>query len=828
MERRAKDGTFYKQVSENEWAPVTRQAKDGTVYKKVGEDNWAPLEPEDPQQETSVGQSALEGFGKGLTMGYLPEIQAATYPAFEAVGEMITGKDLPDETYETRRQENIERQLKQREENPVASYGGEMAGFVVPGMGIAKGVGAAKGAMGLGRAATTLGKAGTLAAEGAAMGAIAKPEGEDSAAQRFENALVGGAFGAALPIAGKALKTGAKAVARGAGTGIRKTVSAIGGVPDENVKLFLKNPKRYLNAPSREETISKVTSLIDDIETGVTDGKLRVNEAKQSVKELERQIRESSMDNKKYIQLSLREAKDKLNETFNQVKATMKSKPAPVSLLPDVQDSIVTLKKELAEQASDAMNVLGDEVVDVSDVYRSAIKSKDVLASQPTDASNAVAKKLKTYVDYIWSKGSTNQKGGFDIKAKDLKQILRFIDEDTGQWSRTIGAQDDTFTKTLKNLRYQLDQQLKSANPKYKSLMEPLAKDAELIGRASKQFGDERRAYSKLSNIGGKSAELDRRVLSELGKRTGKDFDSPINDYLNTQRTLKSQTRMQDIKSGLAENQDIRGLERDLAIANRQNTPKVIRGKVARSAAAKELDLSAKELEKAKQLKDKFAGWSKRSVEDKLNSAMTGKKFVREQLKELGKMGDEDFVEAVDNLRVIESFNKDATRGSRNVNLWSVLSFGGGAAAGGVMGGPVGAAFGAVTGALMDKYGPRATKQLLLATSAIKGRPTVRKLMLENVPKELAEEVIEQLYRTGTQQKVLRDTKKGKKGRALWAEQGFEKLIDSVGREDGIRLYENKDKLSSSQKRQLVELSRLKKNSKAFKDLRDKIIKGIK
>jgi hypothetical protein len=62
MERQAKDGTFYKQVGDDEWEPVTRASKDGTVYKKVGQDDWEPVEQEssgEPMGKPGEGPSML-------------------------------------------------------------------------------------------------------------------------------------------------------------------------------------------------------------------------------------------------------------------------------------------------------------------------------------------------------------------------------------------------------------------------------------------------------------------------------------------------------------------------------------------------------------------------------------------------------------------------------------------------------------------------------------------------------------------------------------------------------------------------------------------------
>lgn len=63
MERRAKDGTYYRQVGEDAWEPVTRKAKDGTIYKKVGEDDWSPLSANEPAEKQIYGipESTVEG-----------------------------------------------------------------------------------------------------------------------------------------------------------------------------------------------------------------------------------------------------------------------------------------------------------------------------------------------------------------------------------------------------------------------------------------------------------------------------------------------------------------------------------------------------------------------------------------------------------------------------------------------------------------------------------------------------------------------------------------------------------------------------------------------
>ena len=63
MERRAKDGTFYKSVGKDEWEPITRKAKDGTVYKKVGKDEWSPL---NAKESKSYFDFSAKGLGESV------------------------------------------------------------------------------------------------------------------------------------------------------------------------------------------------------------------------------------------------------------------------------------------------------------------------------------------------------------------------------------------------------------------------------------------------------------------------------------------------------------------------------------------------------------------------------------------------------------------------------------------------------------------------------------------------------------------------------------------------------------------------------------------
>lgn len=222
MERQAKDGTFYKQVGEDAWEPITRRAKDGTVYNKVGADEWRPVQKRNELQEKPSRkiEAALEGFGEGATLGYLNNIQGALEkPAF-AIMNAITGQDVEADDYVKARDFYNKRQERLKEENPGSFGAGQVAGTIVSSMPVAK---AAQGATVLGRAIQGA-KAGSL--YGAAQN-TSEQEGDMGGLDLGERGM-NLAFGAATG-------AGASLGVDGVTTGLRKA-SQLLAKPTEAIK----------------------------------------------------------------------------------------------------------------------------------------------------------------------------------------------------------------------------------------------------------------------------------------------------------------------------------------------------------------------------------------------------------------------------------------------------------------------------------------------------------------------------------------------------------------------------------------------------------------
>lgn len=171
-----------------------------------GSGPWANYQT--PKSSMSAGQAAIEGFGQFATAGYLPQLQALAGGLIPDSNAQLD-KDLqaqgfkisqPEDTYLSRRDENIGRQEKLAQEQPVSYYGGGVAGLLTS----APAIGGAISKLPLLGAKSTglLAKTAQAAGGGAVMGALQNPGDEQGkidpiqAEQRMEGAKTGAKMGA--------------------------------------------------------------------------------------------------------------------------------------------------------------------------------------------------------------------------------------------------------------------------------------------------------------------------------------------------------------------------------------------------------------------------------------------------------------------------------------------------------------------------------------------------------------------------------------------------------------------------------------------------------
>lgn len=847
-ERQAKDGTFYKQVGQDEWAPVTRQDKQGNVYKKVGEDAWAVMTENKPKGATAgdKGMAALEGFAKSSSMGTLPYLQAAGEMATDKLAGAIYDSPQSDDSFSDRVERARERSNAIREKAPGYALAGELAGFVAPGGAISKGVGAAgklMGIKGVAQGASTLSKlasqSGRLATEGAVMGAAYTPEtGFSDAGARIEAGATGAAFGAITPPAlyagGKIIKGAVKAPAWAG----KKILSSLGGVKEEVIERYLQNPERIRGAKSFDELYETTSKIVGKMGDDLDNAKIDFDSAKKHLDDVAEGIKNSRVEGKEKALEQVYQAREMLEQSMSSQKQILAQKAAPTNVEPLVNDALSGLKKKVIEGSDDAVKTLGDEIAPVTETYQSLLSSMKDMAARGSDSAKQAVNKLKQYGELIHSKGATGVDGEFNLPAKEIKKIIQDIDTDVKSWNMAGGSFDDAYNGSLKQLRRSLDEQLKASNPAYKTQMAKVAEDAKLLGQASERFGKPDRALSRLGNLSRSSAKYDVETLKALGKNQGGELSQSVDDMMQAQRTLKSPTRMDSLKQSLPESKVLRESEMKAAAAKRLAKPNIVKEAIKKNAANYKLKSAAEKLTAQKETFARLKSFGEQSAEGKLQQVARGKKYAEKQLQELSQYANEDLVEAVKAAQDSAAFEKTMFNGSRNVNLWSVMGAlgqsvagkaGVGAAAGGAFGGPVGIAIGGTIGALMDNYGPRVTKQILDGVIKIKGPVTELAIMKMKLPENVKVELAKQFRRTIVAERVsntakeigLKVAEEKKKGESKWAADGFEKLKKHATPEDRAKLDAMREELFKDprKRKKIVSASEMKPGSKSMEKI---------
>lgn len=124
------------------------------------------------------------------------------------------------------------------------------------------------------------------------------------------------------------------------------------------------------------------------------------------------------------------------------------------------------------------------------------------------------------------------------LTQEEAKKLIQQIDRSEQAVYRS-GEFTDDVAGAYKSLRAQLDEQLKTQNPAYKEAMVPVAENTRLHGEVLPSFGDRESSISTLNRIGSPTSQVQRENLSKLGKATGRDYDTPIKEYMDAQSTLK-------------------------------------------------------------------------------------------------------------------------------------------------------------------------------------------------------------------------------------------------------------------------------------------------
>jgi len=311
----------------------------------------------------------------------------------------------------------------------------------------------------------------------------------------------------------------------------------------------------------------------------------------------------------------------------------------------------------------------------------------------------------------------------FDISKKELIRIVRSA---RGKFliggKAPLGKSAQTAVKELKNLENGLevfDDKVSAVD--LKSILKQLDRDIDFLqvpGTFTKS-----QVQQGLQAI---RSQIDRRLKNDVP-----GYANKVGDAAKTFSLLEeSSKRFGKQEQALS------------AITSLGKPGKPIKDKILKEFAREgnvDLDRFRAAQENARQ----FGNWQGQTLEGKIRNLMGERSAaVRKQFEKLSQMADFDFIQAIDDLGVKTQFEQEFLRGSRNVNLWTVI----GAGAGGFIGGPVtGAAGGAVIGGLIDKNGPRIARKILEQVSRIKGLPSVQKIEQLELPSGVKRDLVNDL-----------------------------------------------------------------------------------
>lgn len=584
-------------------------------------------------------------------------------------------------------------------------------------------------------------------------------------------------------------------ISKGAKEVGKRAISISLGPDMPAINRYLDRADQIKSAKSVEEIKNSIDSTMQGFFDSVENAKISKDDAKEALKEIQSKIKDTVNESnfqfrvdKADVNEQLKLAQSKLDDAYAGEVSRLQSVKSPTNLVDDVSASIQELKQKVKQgseesykildndtkaysvrnaapvlrKMADDMNILGYESAGKAGLVAPGQYGAPVASSGPvTTQSIGVQNELRRFAELL---EQTPER----VPARELKKMLQQIDNSEKAVYGQPGF-DSRVSQAYKAIRATIDDAIKAENPAYRAKMEEVAANTGLLSRSIDRFGDPRMAASKLNSIGSATALEDRKLLSELGSKTSRDFDSPVSEYLMNQRVLKNPDAMAGIKGSLPETSQFKKAKETSDLYARPETSKeYVKNALQKeklpeqlSQAQERLQGSVKKLDESTEALAPFKSLTSVNSENVIRGLMgaPGKKIeMRRMVEDLSKMSQKDFVNMIDDARAAQQFNGEFRIGSRNVNLWAIIGF--------FTGGPLGGGAGAALGAMTDRFGPALAQKILDGALKIKGAPTVSKIKALKLPQPA------ELY-------LIKELGKGLSGPELWVARGQDELKET-------------------------------------------------
>lgn len=729
--------------------------------------------PSMAEQLETAARSGLESASLGLTEPAISGVNAVLGNLIDAGFDAEDLKDFFSKSIDSARigkayEQDVMRRKQLEEAAPEAAIAGTVVGAFAP-VGPAAALGRlAKGAVGatkLGQATGAIGKIGATAAESAlaaggvtaAEQAVADVTGFPSGSEGLsplEAAAFGGKVGGGLAATGAALKAGAALAP--------KIGSVLGGPRVEAIKEYLADPQAVQRAKSPAQIKELMDQTVERLKADVADGQLGIAEAKEALQKAEQQLRDVSQAKKADISDAVREARANFRQAEQELLEPIKKAKPPTALQSDVIDAAERLKEQVTKESEKSYAILENlekqaqtgkinrvnlsTVPDYIQNIQNDLKVDGKLLSAEERAAFNVLEQYRTENSAIFKD---------QVSYPKVKRIIQSIDRDIRKFSAPNSADFSDLTRSkLLELRRGLDNLIKES-PEYAEQMLKVSAATELLGDVSKFLGKDQRIAGKLEGIWRPNQAQDQELLGRLGQAVGVDLITPIQQYAQTKALAQQPLKLQAMAEALPEAAALKKAQSRMDLLKRPGAVEFLAPKQAAAVQRAEIGVqrAMRVADEAKKVVRELGPLAKEySNINAIRAAVLDKNpEIMEGFKLLSTMSGQDFVQMIDDLRLAESFSKDFTQGSRNVNMFSIMSGAAAAAAtGSLEAGLILGGAGAGLGKFMDKFGGQVTQKVLDKYLQIKGMPSVQKLQasLNSFPKPVRDYTISEFVRS--------------------------------------------------------------------------------
>ncbi len=500
-------------------------------------------------------QTQLESFGNAVSFGYLPHLQAA----FEKINPdpsgglddqlRAQGFTVPDQSYVSLRDENIERQEAQARRNPADALAGSISGMATQTPIIAE----RAAAFGLGKVPGMLNRVKDSVATGFGLGAVANPgdtKGQVSILQgqeRLTNAGKGGAIGVAGQAGGEAMAKAGATIKSAPQTLDKlskvKAFKAVGAMLKDFRSARGNNSPEAIGETLLKRNIVNAGDSLEDMASKLTANKQEVGQKIGDIYRRVKNLVNTGIDDVTGLRLTPREQKILSTSKLNGQKIAGEARVEILKAFKNNPGNQEAKSKVLS--ALDDVAAMGDDI-DLSDLleaksnidaqinYAKKINDLPIVQQQLKTLRDSVNKAIQKRVDSV----------GSIVKDKDLIKSLKEANREYGHLATAEGVAKDKISRESANRFFSLGDRLSSGagatigvasgetvEDKVKNGLIGFATGAiagrygryslPMVSRASKRLGEALQKPANLAKYG--------EPLIEAAKRSPQEFQALLN-----------------------------------------------------------------------------------------------------------------------------------------------------------------------------------------------------------------------------------------------------------------------------------------------------------